>query len=180
MSDTSRPFFQTWLIRLGLFMLTIVAASPLIVGLARPLERADGTISLQPSSHDIDDSTESPPPHYVVEVTGREFRWQFQVVFPAEFVGGSRPNSVLRIPAGASVDWELSSDDYVYMFSVPNLGIRQVAVPGLTETWQTGPLASATYDLLVDPICGFRFWHDELMGRVIIEAQPPTRPSEAK
>ena len=115
----------------------------------------------------------------MIEVTGKEVKWRCRVHSPAELSGESPLASIVRLPAGATVDWQLTSDDYIYIFAIPELGIRRVAVPGLSETWHSGPLKPAAYDLMVDPICGFRFWHDELMGRVIIEATPAVKRGKA-
>ncbi len=84
-------------------------------------------------------------------------------------VNNAASDRELRLPVGTRVELRFHSEDFVYFFTIPELGIRQIAVPGLVHTCVCESVEPAAYDLRVDPLCGFRFYHDELMGRVVIE-----------
>lgn len=110
----------------------------------------------------------------VVEVTGREFEWYFR--YPGadgkfETSDDTRVEKDLHVPLDVDIVLQLKSDDYVYTFSIPDLELKEIAVPQLTFTLPFRASAPGTFELLADPLCNFRFYHDELMGRLIIQEQ---------
>ena len=148
---------MTWFQRMCLMTLAVAAALSLAVQLMPP--RAGPATSEAPrarSAPELDTprsaaspassrshhptpfesaSSEQAADHYVIEVTGRDFRWDFQVVQPERAAG--RYSRTLPLPAGVRVDWKLTSDDYIYTFSSPDLGIRELAAPGLSRELRT-------------------------------------------
>ena len=46
--------------------------------------------------------------------------------------------------------------------------LRQIAVPAMSHLLEFRCGEEATLDLKVDPMCGFRFLHDPLMGQIVI------------
>jgi heme/copper-type cytochrome/quinol oxidase subunit 2 len=110
----------------------------------------------------------SPDNPLIVDVTGKNFRWEFQIRGAANSVADP---SHLSLPAGTYVQWNVTSADYVYIFSLPEITVRKVTSPGIVSQVATGPLKAATYDLLMDPLCGFRFWNDVPMGRVVVKPE---------
>lgn len=173
-----------WVKRLGLLGLTVVSALPLLDVLAhREPVRESGVKDFTSRTAA---SRPAPPPsensvarHFVVEATGRDFRWRFRILEPSDYAAGMDSDALthhLTVPEGAVIDWKLTSDDYIYTFSIPSLGINEVAAPDVLRQWRSGPLAGGSYDLLVDPICGFRFFHEDLMGRVTVKAEPAEPP----
>jgi len=150
----------TTLRRLCFSLLTGLAAIPLI--LPKP-----GRVN-----RDSEASPPAGPTKLVVEVIGRHYRWHFRRLEPDGLpIDAADTTAIeeLHLPAGVSVEFRFTSDDYIYLCKIPEIGIAQIAVPGLTHQciWEVDE--PGTYDLRVDPLCSFRFYHDELMGRIVVE-----------
>ena len=104
----------------------------------------------------------------MVRAEGRGFYWYF--TYPGsdnEF--GTKDDiksaKVLRLPSRIKTVIEVTSNDYIYMFRSNELGIKEVAVPGLTFSIEFTPEQTGEFELVVDPMCGFNFMHDnEYMG----------------
>jgi cytochrome c oxidase subunit 2 len=116
----------------------------------------------------------SPPETLMVEMRGRNYLWWFR--YPGPDGKLDTPDDVeagneLHAPVGARVDLLLRSDDYVYALTVPGLERSQVVVPGRTGTMTIQTSAPGSYEVLADPLCGVRLYHDEHMGRILV--QPP-------
>ena len=62
---------------------------------------------------------------------------------------------------------ELNSRDFIYSFTIPAAGIREVAVPGIPMSAEFTTGQPATFELLGDQFCGFS--HENLIGTVIVE-----------
>jgi heme/copper-type cytochrome/quinol oxidase subunit 2 len=159
--------------RVLLAALTGVAALPLFAAWLLPDSR-DANSSAGRSA-EATEPGEFPagaaPERFVVEATGRGFRWHFRRVEPplASNVSDVKPPAhELRLPVGATVELHLTSDDYVYLLSAPELGIRQIATPGLVHKATFTADRPLTRELPADALCNFRFYHDELMGRIIV------------
>jgi heme/copper-type cytochrome/quinol oxidase subunit 2 len=168
--------------------LLFLAASPILLAPRGDGAAASGDPSLiapsELANRDRPDDATSPdarrlneqaPERFVVEIIGRDFHWHFRIKEPAGFTATTNvSHSVLKLPAGVPITWELTSEDYIYVLRVPELGINMMAVPDLTSTATSERPTATEVDLLVDPLCGFRFYHDEWMGRVEL-----TRPGQA-
>ena len=142
-------------------LLALLAAAPLAVVLATG-SRPATDIAPEP----LAPWETAPPGRYVVRVVGREFRWHFQVErdgFPVP-----QPDAgVLTLPTDSRIDWRVTSDDYIYALRIPELSLNLMAVPDLEAVATTTVDDPLERDLLVDPMCGFRLYHDALMGRVV-------------
>ena len=104
-----------------------------------------------------------------VIATGENFNWHFQ--YPGEDgVLGTADDQYseqnLLLPAEASVTLKLYSNDYLYSFALPDIALKEIAVPGLDFelSFETG--SAQTMILLGDQFCGFS--HDSLKGKVRI------------
>jgi cytochrome c oxidase subunit 2 len=111
----------------------------------------------------------------VIEARGQLFAWSFR--FPGRDRELGTPDDLrfekeLHLPAGVDIELKLESDDYMYIFSNAELGLRQIVVPELTFTVKFQATKAGSFDLLADPLCGWRSLHDDLMGRVIIQSAP--------
>lgn len=109
-----------------------------------------------------------------VAVLGHAFAWQFSFAGPdGEFFTEDdiAIGSVLHIPQGTPIQFHVTSDDYVYRLSIPQLLLRQAAVPELT--FDAGGIArtSGRYDILPDPLCGVGWWHEGPMGRLVVDSR---------
>ena len=108
----------------------------------------------------------------LVEVTGSGFEWIFR--YPG---GDGRfgtvddlvSSRVLHLPRGRRVDLKLTSTDYIYTWTLPELELEEIAVPELVHTLRVEAERVGSYRLLADPMCAIRFSHDEDMGRMQID-----------
>ena len=108
-----------------------------------------------------------------IEARGKRFEWSFRYPGPDGELGTPddfRSDRELHLPVGADVALKLESDDFIYIMSSPELELKQIAVPELTHTLKFHTARIGSFNLLVDPLCGWRPLHDDLMGRVIIHS----------
>ena len=108
----------------------------------------------------------------VIAVTGSRFQWSFR--FPGrDGRFGTSDDLVssrhLHLPQGQMVDLQLTSTDYIYTLSLPELELEEIAVPELVHTLRIDADRVGSYRLLSDPMCAVRFSHDKEMGRMRIE-----------
>jgi cytochrome c oxidase subunit 2 len=101
---------------------------------------------------------ERPPADLAIQVTGRQFNWE--VVYPGPDGAFGTPDDrqlldELHVPVNAKVRVVLRSKDVIHGFFLPNLRLKQDAVPGRTiEGWfeATKP---GRYELPCAMLCGF-------------------------
>ena len=114
-----------------------------------------------------------------VEVTGVQFAWYFRYPGPDAVFGLTRPGLVaagegnplgidrtdthgaddvvtseLVLPAGYEVDLRLRAQDVIHGFFVPEMRLKQNAVPGETIHVHFTPTAPGTYAILCTQLCG--------------------------
>lgn len=104
-----------------------------------------------------------------IEVTGEEFFWTFR--YPGEDgVCGSRDDIVLPqkliVPLNRQVRLKLKSLDYVYVFEIPPLGIREIAVPDLEYSVEFSVQKPMASPLPMDPLCAFGLFQNDSMGTI--------------
>ncbi len=111
-------------------------------------------------------------PDVLVEVTGRQFEWRIRYPGPdGEFDTRDDLYDVneLHVPAGADVMVYLKSRDVLHDFFLPNLRIKQDAVPGMKiPVWFTAT-ETGHYDLVCAELCGWG--HYKMKGRLVVESQ---------
>lgn len=117
------------------------------------------------------------PPLRVI-ATGREFEWWFR--YPgADLVVGTEDDVEERrrllIPVDVDVVVDITSDDYVYTFTVDEAGVREIGVPEIWNSVKLHLSETGEFDLPVDPLCSFRPLHDTTMGRVETAGAPEIR-----
>lgn len=108
----------------------------------------------------------------VIEVTGDEFNWYFRYPgFDGVLGTGDDQHSVqhLFLPDGARVKLKLNSNDYVYTFTLPEIGVKEIAVPGLSFELNFTTQEEQTLQLKGDQLCGFA--HETLIGKVYVRNQ---------
>lgn len=109
-----------------------------------------------------------------IEVTGEEFFWTFR--YPGkDGVCGTPDDFVLPekliVPLNRQVRLQLKSIDYIYVFEIPPLGIREIAVPDLEYSVEFSinePMASS---LPMDPLCAFGLFQNDSMGTISVDDQ---------
>jgi tetratricopeptide (TPR) repeat protein len=107
----------------------------------------------------------------VVRVTGDAYEWH--VAYPGgDGVHGTTDDKHTRgsvhAPAGRPVVIELRSRDLLYTFGIPQLDIKEIAVPDLVYTVEFTPGDSGTFVLRGDQLCGYR--HESLIGELVVES----------
>ena len=119
--------------------------------------------------------TGASPAAMQVEVTGMQFAWYFRYPGPDAHFAPVRPQliapgegnplglesgsddfvtSELVLPAGREVDLTLRAQDVVHGFSVPEMRLKQNAVPGMTNHIHFTPERPGAYAILCTQVCG--------------------------
>ena len=112
-------------------------------------------------------SDPSPIDVLAIEVTGEEYNWYFRYPGRDGVLGtDDDQHSVqdLFLPENTDVVLQLTSNDYLYSFALPDLALREIAVPGLSFQLQFRTKGDQTLQILGDQFCGFS--HDTLIGKV--------------
>jgi heme/copper-type cytochrome/quinol oxidase subunit 2 len=102
------------------------------------------------------------PDPFAIEITGNNNRWY--VRYPGR---GARPLLDLHAPQGAKIVLILKSTDYVYTLAFPELGLKEIAVPGREFRLALGSANAGRFDLVGDQLCGDA--HPELQGQMVVE-----------
>ena len=114
-----------------------------------------------------------------IEATGVQFAWYFRYPGPDATFGITRPQLVapgegnplgldptdphsaddevtseLVLPANREVDLRLRAQDVIHGFSIPELRLKQNAVPGQTIHIHFTPTTPGTYAILCTQLCG--------------------------
>lgn len=107
----------------------------------------------------------SPTNALTIEVTGDEYNWYFQYPGRDGVLGTDDDQHSMQdlfLPENTDVFLKLTSNDYVYSFSLPDLELREVAVPGLSFELHFRTKGDQTLQILGDQLCGFA--HESLIG----------------
>jgi cytochrome c oxidase subunit 2 len=127
-----------------------------------------------------------------VEVTGVQFAWYFRYPGPDATFGITRPqlvapgegnplgldpsdphspddivSSQLVLPANREVDLALRAQDVIHGFSIPQLRLKQNAVPGQTIHVHFTPTLPGTYAILCTQLCGLGHYRMNATLRVV-------------
>ncbi|MFN2190118.1 MAG: cytochrome c oxidase subunit II [Candidatus Promineifilaceae bacterium] len=96
------------------------------------------------------DITRAEPNEMVVEVKGRQWSWVFS--YPEhEEIGYS---STLVLPSDQAIRLEMSSDDVLHSFWVPEFRVKQDLVPGQVTELRITPVREGSYTVRCAEICG--------------------------
>ncbi len=104
-----------------------------------------------------------------IAITGRDFQWE--IVYPGRdgqlgTADDLRSKRDLDVPARTTITLLLTSQDYIYMFELPEIGVREMAVPELEFSVTFGPVQPNVYDLRGNQMCGYE--HPDLLGRLFV------------
>jgi cytochrome c oxidase subunit 2 len=136
--------------------------------------------------------TAAPANALTVEVTAEQFAWNVRYAGPDGVFGRSAPRlitldnpvgidptdpqaaddiiglNVIHAVAGRPMRVRLRSKDVLHSFFLPNLRVKQDAVPGMTiEFWFT-PSRPGRFELACTQLCGFG--HYEMKGLLIVQS----------
>jgi cytochrome c oxidase subunit 2 len=112
-----------------------------------------------------------PPGQVFYKVAGKQFNWEITYPGPDGTFG---PKAVtveneMHVPVNQVVRLELTSKDVIHSFFVPNMRLKQDAVPGrIIHVWfQATELG--TYDIPCAELCGFG--HSGMQGTLTVESE---------
>jgi cytochrome c oxidase subunit II len=140
--------------------------------------------------------TGASPTALQVEVTGVQFAWYFRYPGPDATFGTTHPSLVapgegnplgldphdphaaddqvtsqLVLPANREVDLRLSAQDVIHGFSVPEMRLKQNAVPGQTIHLHFTPTTPGTYAILCTQLCGLGHYRMNATLRIVSPAE---------
>jgi len=127
-----------------------------------------------------------------IEATGVQFAWYFRYPGPDATFGITRPQlaapaegnplgldptdphsaddevtSELVLPANREVDLRLNAQDVIHGFSIPELRLKQNAVPGQTIHIHFTPTIPGTYAILCTQLCGLGHYRMNATLRIL-------------
>jgi cytochrome c oxidase subunit 2 len=85
-----------------------------------------------------------------VHVVGFQWDWRFE--YPELGISSSE----LNVPAGRQIRFEMTSEDVIHSFWVPEFRIKQDLVPGITTTLRIKPTQVGQYTVRCAEMCGTR------------------------
>ena len=140
--------------------------------------------------------TGASPAALQVEATGMQFAWYFrypgtdaifgitrpQLIAPGEGnplgIDPSDPHSVddtvtseLVLPSNREVDLRLRAQDVIHGFSIPELRLKQNAVPGQTIHIHFTPTTPGTYAILCTQLCGLGHYRMNATLRILPQSE---------
>ena len=101
-----------------------------------------------------------PPDAMVVKVTGKMWFWHF------EYDNKRTSDTLLYLPEGKNVKFELQSADVNHSFYVPAFRVKEDCIPGRTNYMWFNATKIGTYDIECAEYCGMN--HSYMLGKVII------------
>lgn len=101
------------------------------------------------------------PPQLVVNVTGMQYAWVF--TYPDTGVTAGE----LHVPAGQEVLLNITANDVLHAFWVPEFRLKQDAIPGRQNELVFEPTTLGTYTINCAELCGA--YHGAMRSQVIVE-----------
>ncbi len=99
----------------------------------------------------------------VVEVVGRQFAWEFR--YPVQ--GLTTPE--LHLPVGRSVRFEITSEDVIHSFWVPNFLAKRDATPGQISEFIVTPSEVGVFPVRCAELCGPG--HAAMVTKAVVESE---------
>lgn len=100
------------------------------------------------------------PADLVVDVKGIQYAWLFN--YPESGISAGE----LHVPVGADVQLNLSADDVIHSFWVPNFRLKQDALPGIPTELRFVATKPGTYPIVCAELCGG--YHGSMRSQVIV------------
>jgi len=105
-----------------------------------------------------------PEPAITVRVMAEQWLWHFKYDGPD---GEVEVQNDFHIPVNQAVRFELTSQDVIHGFYIPDLRINQDAVPGLTSMVWVQATKTGQYELRCTQFCGTN--HYQMKGQLTVE-----------
>ena len=113
-----------------------------------------------------------PPGDVFYAVTGKQFNWE--ITYPGRNAKLGTKNDIiveneLHVPVNKVVRIDLTSKDVIHSFYVPNMRLRQDAVPGrIIHVWFEAT-ETGQYEIPCSQLCGFG--HSGMKGNLTVQSQ---------
>jgi cytochrome c oxidase subunit 2 len=104
---------------------------------------------------------EGKPPGLVLNLTGMQFAWI--VTYPDTGVVASE----MHVPVGREVMVNMTANDVIHAFWVPEFRLKQDAIPGMQSEIRFTPKTVGEYPLICAELCGP--YHGAMKTKVIVE-----------
>jgi len=111
-------------------------------------------------------------PGVEIEVRARQFEWRFR--YPGPDGKLYTPDDIhfdseLHVPVDEEVLVHLKSEDVLHSFFLPNLRVKQDAVPGMVIPVWFKPTKEGAWDLVCAELCGWG--HYKMRGRIVVQSR---------
>ncbi|MBD2438428.1 cytochrome c oxidase subunit II [Nostoc sp. FACHB-110] len=106
---------------------------------------------------------EGKPPSLVVNVTGMQYAWLFN--YPDSNVNTGE----LHVPIGQDVLLNISANDVIHSFWVPQFRLKQDAIPGQATQLRFTATKIGTYPIVCAELCGG--YHGSMRTSVVVHTQ---------
>ncbi len=107
------------------------------------------------------DGDEAPLADLVVNVSGMQYAWIFEYPETGTVAGE------LHVPVDADVQLNLSANDVIHSFWVPQFRLKQDAIPGQATELRFRPTQVGTYPVICAELCGA--YHGSMRTTVVVE-----------
>jgi cytochrome c oxidase subunit 2 len=113
-----------------------------------------------------------PPGQVFYGVNAKQFNWEITYPGPDGKIGskgGFTTENEMHVPVGKVVRIDLTSKDVIHSFFVPNLRLKQDAVPGrVIKVWFEAT-ETGQYEIPCAELCGFG--HSGMKGNLTVQSQ---------
>ncbi|MEC4803978.1 MAG: cytochrome c oxidase subunit II [Jaaginema sp. PMC 1079.18] len=100
------------------------------------------------------------PAEVVVNVTGLQYAWLFN------YPGDDITSGELHVPAGKDVQLNISAQDVIHSFWLPQFRIKQDALPGQMAQLRFTATHTGTYPIVCAELCGA--YHGAMRSQIIV------------
>jgi cytochrome c oxidase subunit 2 len=112
-----------------------------------------------------------PQPAVTVKVLAEQWLWHFRYPGPDGVFDTSDDiivDNTGHIPVNQPVHFDLSSQDVIHGFYIPDLRVHQDAVPGLMSTVWVQATKTGSYDVRCTQFCGTN--HYQMKGQLVVDS----------
>jgi cytochrome c oxidase subunit II len=102
-------------------------------------------------------------PELLVNITGLQYAWIF--TYPETGI----TTGELHVPVGREVKVNMTANDVIHAFWVPEFRLKQDIIPGRQSEIRFTPKIAGTYDLICAELCGP--YHGAMRSQVVVETQ---------
>jgi len=118
---------------------------------------------VQVSQLDTNSEAVNKPAELTINVTGLQYAWLFN--YPdADLTTGE-----LHLPIGKTVEINMTANDVIHAFWIPEFRVKQDAIPGRQTRLRFTPRKAGDYELICAELCGP--YHGVMKSQVVVETQ---------